>query len=126
MQPPSGGSAAELARGEVLGHGPTEGHEPVALVGVEAAVEVTVDPVGDLDLGGEEVEAAGHPAVALEDEGAIVEPALAAEALGEAARPRPLLTGGLVAWEGHDGLQAGEGKEAPGRQEPRGEEPVLG
>src|SRR6516225_7346270 len=114
MQPPPGGSAAELAPGEVLGHGPAEGHEPVALVGVEATVEVAVDPVGDLDLGGEEVQAPGHAAVALQDEGAVVEPALAAEALGEAARPGPLLTGGLVVREGHHVLQAGEGPEALG------------
>src|SRR6516162_7279093 len=110
---PCAGSAAELAPCEVLGHRPPEGDEPIPLGGVELR-EVLLDAFGDLHLGCHEVEAAGHGTVALEDECPVVQPALAAEPLGQAAGPGPLLARRLVSREGNDVLQARKGAEALG------------
>ena len=55
---------------------------------------------GDLHLGAAQVERTGGRAVAGEDEGAVVDPTLGAEALGQAPTPGPLLARGLVARAG--------------------------
>src|SRR5205085_346270 len=79
------------------GHRPAEGHERVASLaveGLEELLDVAVDAVG---LQGLVVEGAARGAVALDDERAVVDSALGAEPLGQAAAPGTLLTGGLVA-----------------------------
>ena len=82
-------------------------------------------PSGIFDLGSEEVQAADDGAVTLQHEGAVVELALAAEALREPSGPGPLLARGLVVGEGHDVLEAREGPETLGRQQPGPEQDVL-
>ncbi len=59
-----------------------------------------------------EVESAGLAPVAGHHEGAVVDPAVGAEALGQAPSPCPLLAGGLVARAGHHVGQPGEGPES--------------
>ena len=84
-----------------------------------------LDAFGKLHLGGEEIEAARHGAIALEDECAVVEPALAAEALRQAPGPGTLLTRRLVLGVGDDVLQAGKGPEALGSEQTGPEQHVF-
>ncbi len=68
-EPRASDSAAELARGQVLGHGPAEGHQPVAGVGRRHRRRARSPRSCTWGLGVDEVEAARHRAVALQHEG---------------------------------------------------------
>src|SRR4051812_48532361 len=89
--------------GQVLGHGPTEGDERIALLRVDLG---ELGAHGAVDGGGLQalvVEDAREGAVASGGEGAVVVVAgVDAEALGEAAAPGPLLTRRLVVGAGND------------------------
>ncbi len=93
-------------------------------LGVEPA-EVAVDAVGQLDLRRKEVDPTGDRTVALQDEGPVVESALAAEALRQPPRPGPLLARRPVLGERHDVLETGERTEALRAHEAGAEQHVL-
>src|SRR6185503_17354550 len=99
---------------QILGHRPAEGDQRVAPLdvdGVEEADHLLVDRLG---LEALVVEHARRVAVAPGHEVAVVVAGVDAEALGQAAPPRPLLARGLVARAGDDVLEGAEGLEPGG------------
>src|SRR5579872_4021446 len=94
-------AGGEATRGEVLGHGPPEGHQSVTLLGIHALEERGDVGVGHLHLGPAQVESARRGSVAGEDERAVVDASLGAEALCQPSSPGALLAARLVARPGH-------------------------
>ena len=92
----SGQRPPSLPAGQVLGHGPSEGHQAAAGAPTSTSRRRRRPPRSGRHLGAHEVEAPGLAAVAGHHEGPVVDAPVGAEALGQTPAPGPLLAGGLV------------------------------
>src|SRR5438874_3332598 len=116
---------AVVPGGQILGHGPAEGDEAVAPLGVERREEgghLAVDGFGLQTL---EVHHPARRPVAGDDEGPVVNVTLRAEPLGQPPAPGPLLAGVLVARPRAHVLEAPERLEGAGVDESGADHDVL-